>query len=900
MAGKKQTRERMHPLARISLFFYDHIKLTLFLWIAILIAGFSSYTFLLSREGFPPIQFPLGVASGTYFVDDASKVDAKITKPISEALKDVDSIKNIETTAGDNFYSIVATFDDSVASSEEATKILETEINSSGVMPKEAITEYLAIDPALYLNKYDVLVSVYNKDDLSLTELETRAGEVAVELGKTEGIQLAEVEQAFTENVNPATGKKEKRQSSFSRITVRDNNELNTYESITVGLIAADNLDVLDFSEIVNEAVDTIASSSDFEGVGATISADFAPSIETQIDSLQENMITALIVVGVICLVLITWRVSIIISLIVISVMAATFTILLLFGVSLNTITLFGLVLVLGLFVDDATIIAEAIDAERSSKKKPRDIIKHAINKVAPASLAGSLTTVLVFVPLLFIGGILGEFIRILPITIIIALVSSYILSVALLPFLSKYLLLRTKKSTKLNPVAKIEQKISGFLASLPLLIHTNRIRGLLVAFSLFSVSIIFFIASGYYAQKLSFNIFPPSKDSNSLTVEMRFQPGIDITQAETIAEKADKIIIDTVDENLTTTAYIGSNERSANIQLELVPFTDRNTTSVELQEKLESELSAINGVDIRVVQVDAGPPAEEFPFKVQIAGENEKASLAAASAIAETLQNKSIERQNGTTAMITATNIAVDGTINRSDGKRFVEVQAGYDAEDVTALVAATQTEVESIFTAEKLASFGLSEDSLTFDFGQESENQDSFSSLGPVGLGAIGVILLLLILQFKSLLQPLLIFMAIPFSFFGVMYGLYMTNNSISFFVMIGFFGLMGIAVNNSILLTDYANQEREAGKGIVEAMSEAIRKRFRPLITTSLTTIVALLPLALSDPFWEPLAFTILFGLLSSTFLVVVSFPYYYIFLEALKVRFISRLKSISSRS
>ena len=103
-----------------------------------------------------------------------------------------------------------------------------------------------------------------------------------------------------------------------------------------------------------------------------------------------------------------------------------------------------------------------------------------------------------------------------------------------------------------------------------------------------------------------------------------------------------------------------------------------------------------------------------------------------------------------------------------------------------------------------------------------------------------------------------------------------------------MIGFFGLIGIAVNNTILLTDYANQERRNGMPIVESISEATKKRFRPLLTTSLTTVAALLPLALSDPFWEALAFTIIFGLLSSTFLVIVSFPYYYLFAEALRTR------------
>ena len=103
-----------------------------------------------------------------------------------------------------------------------------------------------------------------------------------------------------------------------------------------------------------------------------------------------------------------------------------------------------------------------------------------------------------------------------------------------------------------------------------------------------------------------------------------------------------------------------------------------------------------------------------------------------------------------------------------------------------------------------------------------------------------------------------------------------------------MLGLIGLIGIAVNNTILLVDFANQERDLGHDRRTAISTAVRKRFRPLVATSFTTVGGLLPLALSDPFWEGLAFTIIFGLLSSTFLVILSFPYYYLAVEWMRDR------------
>ena len=163
-----------------------------------------------------------------------------------------------------------------------------------------------------------------------------------------------------------------------------------------------------------------------------------------------------------------------------------------------------------------------------------------------------------------------------------------------------------------------------------------------------------------------------------------------------------------------------------------------------------------------------------------------------------------------------------------------------------------------------------------------------------------ALGAMLILLIIQFRSSIQWLLVFLAIPFSFFGVFGGLLLTDNQISFFVMLGLLGLIGIAVNNTILLTDFANQERVAGANRQEAIREAMRRRFRPLIATTLTTVAGVLPLALSDPFWEALGFTIIFGLLSSTLLVLVSFPYYYLAFEWLrdKVRTPWRRKTLAT--
>jgi predicted RND superfamily exporter protein len=103
-----------------------------------------------------------------------------------------------------------------------------------------------------------------------------------------------------------------------------------------------------------------------------------------------------------------------------------------------------------------------------------------------------------------------------------------------------------------------------------------------------------------------------------------------------------------------------------------------------------------------------------------------------------------------------------------------------------------------------------------------------------------------------------------------------------------MLGFFALVGLSIKNTILLTDYANQGRRAGLGRVDAIVGAVEERFRPLLATSVTAIFSLLPLALISPFWESLAYTLIFGLISSTILVLLVFPYYYLGAEYLRMR------------
>ena len=136
-------------------------------------------------------------------------------------------------------------------------------------------------------------------------------------------------------------------------------------------------------------------------------------------------------------------------------------------------------------------------------------------------------------------------------------------------------------------------------------------------------------------------------------------------------------------------------------------------------------------------------------------------------------------------------------------------------------------------------------------------------------------------LVLQFRSVLQPFIVFSAIPLAICGSFIALYLTGWPFSFFAFVGLISLIGIVVNNSIILVDYINQLVEEGQmTLQEAIIIGSKRRFKPIVLTSITTILGLVPLTLQRTNqWSPLTITIIGGMISSTLLALVVVPILY---------------------
>ena len=897
MAKKSTKTSKSEPdknnlLQRLSLFFFLRPRKTALIWVLITVFGFASYSTLLKREGFPSIETPYAVMQGTYLVNDPAKVDSEVGKPLGEFLLKQAGVKRVQTQSFGNAYVATIAYDENV-NSETRSQEIQTKLQEEKVIPAQATG---TVKPFLFgftERGDDLVVSFYGKNNGVTDELLVKDAEKAAAYLKSQNLSTVEDVSAinpFEAAIN-ASGQSEQTQRSFDRYGKREGDKNNFYNSVVIGVKAKEGADELELDKQVRQAVASLNSLDQFQAYQADVSASNAPSINMQISELQKTLLEGLLVVLLVGSIVIAVRASIITVISMVTVLATVIGLFYVVGYSLNTITLFGLILGLSLIVDDTIIMVEAIDARRRRSKNPKEIVRTATGKVGKAMIAATLTACLSFAPLLFVGGIIGSFVRAIPVTIIAALLISLLVALVFIPFFSRFLLLGKNQVGEKNTrefAANFEARVARFLSAPMLWAKGSRLKLFGVGITALVVGFGFIGAGGALFQYVKFSIFPTDKDSNTLSMSISYAPGTPIAEQQRISDNATKILGDELGDNFVKASYYGSGgSQMTMLQIDIKDYKDREITAPQIVENVSKKFESFNDASVKVNLLGVGPPTSAFAARVD-SSQNREAASRLATDIGNFLEKTEIKRPDGTVAKIDNVNKPSDQLYTRSQNNAYVEASASFVDDDTSALVTLTQAAVEKEFPDSRIESYGLKADALTFDFGQEDENQDSFTALIYAFPILLGVIYILLAIQFRSMLQPLLIFMAIPFSIFGITLGLFITDNPFSFFAMLGFFALIGLSIKNTILLTDYANQARAAGMDAVDAAHEALAERFRPLIATSLTAVVSLIPLAITSPFWEGLTVVLIFGLLSSTFLVVTVFPYYYLGAEFLRLR------------
>lgn len=635
-------------------------------------------------------------------------------------------------------------------------------------------------------------------------------------------------------------------------------------------------------------------------------------------------------------------------------------------GYSISNVVTFGAIIVLGMLVDDAIIVAENTMRHLEMGKDSKSAARDSIHEVGGAILAAGLTTFAAFAPMLFMPGITGQFIKFIPIMVISSLGGAILIAHGFTPVFCRYFLKREERQSKTGKV------LGGWIE--PMLPAYQKIikRTLKHPFLTASVTwVLFFIAIGVVASgMLQFELFPDSP-FYKYTIDVRAPVGTNIEETNRIVKEVEESIFD-VPEVEFYVASIGDGASETNINRFSGGSSDNfgsifgdlseikgGRTPLEIAGEMRSRVKDISGADIEFISSDMGPP-EGSAVEIMITGKDfselEQISediqdiLSGIDGIIDISDNYNpglpevqieIDRDraalNGLTNTMIGSEIraAFDGIdagelytegeeyeiivqfpdnkrssiedlrrinfhnkkgqlipfsqvaetkitsgiarIIHRDGDRTITVSAGIDP-----LSGETANSVQQEYMP-VLKAYNLPP-GYEFSFeGHNKELQDEFIALMKAMIIGLMVMYIILAVTFDSFYMPLTVMGAIPFACIGVVVGLIVTGNRFGFLPGVGIVSLSGIVINDAIVLIVYINQLRKKGMGIEDALIKGGCDRFRPVLMTSITTIVGILPLAVGigggSEFWGPLGWAIIFGLLFSTVLILLIIPSFY---------------------
>lgn len=718
---------------------------------------------------------------------------------------------------------------------------------------------------------------------------------------------------------------------------------------------------IVDIVDQVEERINDAKQSYLPEGVTAETFADQAAEIRRSLSDVTRSGLQTLIIVFLTLSIFIGWKEALIAASAVPMTFFIAFTIFDIAGISLSGISLFSLILSLGLLVDNAIIIIEGIH----DRENDTDLVDHAdsvIQKFRKPLIGGTLTTVAAFFPMLLVSGIIGEFLRTIPIVVSSALIASLFVALAFIPPVAVFVLRRWPRSedprwfdTKFEVFANWYQRVmTSFLANKRR--QRRFIRGLVLA-------LIVGLALPFTGL-LKTSLFP-AVDIDFAIINVELPAGSQLEETHKVMALIEEKLLQvpeiksfTVNIGSSSSIDLGGGSSSENLGSFSINFYEERTrTSLEITDEFRKEfaLPKYSGAKIVAQEISAGPPTAA-PVEVRVVGpdidelariaqevQEQLESIDGSTEIDTSLDNnpgefsfvfdytalaeygvtvadltsylrtavfgieatsfldrngdevevrvqaapdsvatpdeilaQSIITRSGQTVVLNKLARLDLGTayktIRRQDGERSVAVNAnvaqGFNANLIT-------QELE-----QKLADLSLPA-GYRFEFGGEQEETvETFNELYRSMFISVILVLIILVVEFNSYKQPFVIFLSIPMSLIGVLFGLMFVGGELNFASFIGLISLVGIVVNDAIILVDRMNVLLKEGKDLMSAVLIGAQSRLQPVILTTLTTIGGVAPLIWVDEFFRDMALTIITGLLFSSILTLVFIPTLYL--------------------
>jgi hydrophobic/amphiphilic exporter-1 (mainly G- bacteria), HAE1 family len=712
-------------------------------------------------------------------------------------------------------------------------------------------------------------------------------------------------------------------------------------------------------------------------GTQITVVRDGSEFIESSIRDVLWNLLIGIILTTlVLFLFLHSWRGTIIAAAAMPVTIIATFLLMDAAGFTLNVMTLMALSITVGILVTNTIVVLENIYRHLDLGEEPAGAARKGTSEIAVAVAASTLTNLVVFTPIAFMEGIIGQFFYAFGLTVVFATTFSIFISFTLAPLLASRLLRSNETEHeetegRLAPLWRrwdagyrgLEQ---SYRASLGWALDRPR-NGWIVIASIFVLSIVsLFVAGSFVGGE-----FIPSSDEGAISVELELPSGTPIQRTSEVALRAEERIrqLDDVESMLTTISgssadfmALGSGANRANI---LVTLREGGRTSNEVLRELRPMLADIPDASVTAIATDpSAMGGGQAPIQLQISGPDynvlrqlagqvtaQLALVPQLSDVDNTLEEPRTElvfRPDraaladygltvGQVGQVARASIAgtVAGVYRGEIGReRDIRVRLAEDARQRAAQVGQIQVRsprgtvpigslgelvetesptaiqrVDRARTVEINAQIG--QGTLTTAVSAIQEQMDrtplppgyeyritgEFEQFGDA-LSAVLVALLLAItltyivlaMILESFVHPFTIMLTLPLGAVGAFLGLFLWGASINIFSMMAIIMLVGIVVNNAILILDYTAQLRREGRGIIEALLEAAPARLRPIVMSNIAIVFALIPQAISTGsganFRVPMAVVTIGGVLLSAVFTLFLIPVIYTKMDRLE--------------
>ncbi len=740
--------------------------------------------------------------------------------------------------------------------------------------------------------------------------------------------------------------------------SITDNRQVARYKgmpTVGLGMVKIANANTVEIIKEVERRLDEEIRPNLPPGMQLEISTNDSIFINQMVTSLKEHLFTGTLLAALIVFIFLrSIRSTLIIATAIPVSLLGAIAVMYFSGYTFNSMTLLGLLLLIGVVVDDAIVVLENIFRHREHLDK--DPLSAAINgssEVTFAVIAASLSLVCIFAPVIFMDGIVGMFFKSFGVVVTFGVLTSLFVSLTLTPMLcSRYLSVDHKKNKFYSAIERGLAKLDSTYHYLLNLSLSHRWRVLII-------TLLFVIFGGGYAMKNVEKDFVPEADEGSFTISVKTPLGSSLDYTDSRLELIEAAIAKHPKEVASYFSTIGAGSRGqvnqGNVNVRLFSKTERKKSQQELIKELKKQFDQIPGVKAipSPASIAKGQRSEKLQFIITGQSLDEIGSLS--KQMQQTLTKNTemgkvdldvqldlpqldmnIDRTRAASLGLSANDIAgavsmFAGGINiakyndlNGDGQRYdirlkanegdlkqttdlskiylrstsgelvrLDTVASFKPTLGAAVIGRYDLQYSANFYANPTMPLGdavtLVKDTaakiLPTNYtlkmtGQAEEFGKTFKNIKFVFILAFILLYMVLASQFNSFIQPVIIMLAQPLAIIGGLIALLLSGDSLNIYSMIGLVLLIGLVAKNSILLVDLTNQLRARGANINDALKEACPIRLRPVVMTSLTIILALLPAALGlgagSETNKPLSVAIIGGMISSTLLTLVVVP------------------------